>query len=384
MKFVIQKEELQRGLQLVQSVADRKSTMPILSNVLIVADKDGISLTATDLEIGVRGRYKASVSDEGGLTISARKLFEIVRELPSEEVTIESTENNWAVVTSGKSVFKFTGLAVEEFPELPEVEDAGFIKLEKSVIREFIKRTIFAAADNDTRYVLNGIYVSLKKADGGIGFEVVGTDGHRLAVIDRTVEAEVSDGFEETSAIVPKKSAAELRKLLEDGDAEEAEGGEGSSRFEMALTKNHVVFKSGTTYMVSRLIEGSYPNYSQVIPADNDKNAIADKDSLTHSLRRVSLLSRERTNAVKFEFGTKDGTILSSQNPEMGEAREVLDIDYDYDAIEVGFNAKYLLDALGVMGTEKVRLLLKDSLSPCIVTEEGDDSYRCVVMPLRV
>jgi len=386
MKFIIRKDELHRGLQLVQSVADRKSTMPILSNVLIEADKDGLSLTATDLEIGVRGRYKADVKAEGGLTISARKLFEIVRELPEDDVTIESTENNWAVVTSGKSEFKFTGLAVEEFPELPSVEDAGFVTLEKSVMREFIKRTIFAAADNDTRYVLNGIYISLKKAKGGIGVEMVGTDGHRLAVIDRTVEAEVSDGFAEMSAIIPKKSATELRKMLEEGDGEEGEegGGDGSAKFEMALTKNHVVFKSGTTYMVSRLIEGSYPNYSQVIPADNDKTASVSRDALIRSLRRVSLLSRERTNAVKFTFGKGGGAELSSQNPEMGEAREDLEMDYTETEIEVGFNAKYLLDALGVMGTEKVTLLLKDSLSPCVVTEDSDESYRCVVMPLRV
>jgi len=385
MKFIIRKDELQRGLQLVQSVADRKSTMPILSNVLIVAGKDGLSLTATDLEIGVRGRYKADVKAEGGLTISARKLFEIVRELPENDVTIESTENNWAVVTSGKSEFKFTGLAVEEFPELPAVEDAAFITIEKSVMREFIKRTIFAAADNDTRYVLNGIYLSLKKAKGGIGVEMVGTDGHRLAVIDKQIEAEVPDGFAEMSAIVPKKSATELRKLLEEGDGEEGEeGGDSSSKFEMALTKNHVVFKSGSTYMVSRLIEGSYPNYSQVIPADNDKNAVVSRDALIRSLRRVSLLSRERTNAVKFTFGKGGGAELSSQNPEMGEAREDLEMEYTDTEIEVGFNAKYLLDALGVMGTEKVTLLLKDSLSPCVVTEDSDESYRCVVMPLRV
>jgi DNA polymerase-3 subunit beta len=378
MKFIISKDELHRGLQLVQSVADKKSTMPILSNVLIAAKGDGITLTATDLEIGVRGGYKADVKAEGGLTISARKLFEIVRELPSDEVTIESTENNWAVVTSGKSEFKFTGLAVEEFPELPAVEEAGFFTMKRDTMREFIKRAIFAAADNDTRYVLNGIYMALKKSSGGIGFEVVGTDGHRLAVIEKKVEAEVSDGVEDISAIIPKKSASELRKLLgEDGDEE---GG----TFEMALTKNHIVFKSGSTYMVSRLIEGSYPNYSQVIPADNDKQATVSREALVSTLRRVSLLSRERTHAVKFEFGTEEGTVISSQNPEMGEAREVLDMEYSSDAIEVGFNAKYLLDALNVMGSEKVNLLLKDSLSPCVVSEEGDDSYRCVVMPLRV
>lgn len=372
MRFRIKREELIKGLARVQSVADRKSTMPILSNVLIETGEGGVSMTATDLEIGIRGVYAAEVEREGGLTLSARKLYEIARELPSEDVTVESTEANWAVVTSGQATFKFTGLAKEEFPTLPEVEGADFLPVDRQVMRELIKKTIFSAGDNDTRYVLNGIYMHMKPAQDGMAVEVVGTDGHRLAVLETTLDTG-GKSAEEASAIIPKKSASELKKLLDEDD-----GG-----FEMALAKNHVVFRLGTLYMVSRLIEGNYPNYRQVIPADNDKTALVDRSLLVSSLRRVSLLSRERTNAVKFALESGKA-VLSSQNPEMGEAMEELEVQYTSGPVEVGFNARYLLDALGVMDREKVSLLLKDALSPCVLTQEGDEGYRCVVMPLRV
>jgi DNA polymerase-3 subunit beta len=286
-------------------------------------------------------------------------------------VHIEAAENNWATLTSGNATFKFTGLAAEEFPALPDVEAEGFMELDRALMRELVKRTIFAAGDNDTRYVLNGIFVGLTPSGGGLEMEVVGTDGHRLALARKFVESAGRQA--EASAIVPKKSAAELRKLLEEDDGP----------FEMALTRNHVVFKLGALYMVSRLIEGSYPNYNQVIPADNDKSAEADRASLVSALRRVSLLSRERTNAVKFAFA-KGAVTLSSQNPEMGEASEGLPVGYDGPGLEVGFNAKYLLDALSVMDKETVSLSFKDQLSPCIITQAEDPDYRCVVMPLRV
>lgn len=373
MRFRIKKDEFIKGLSRVQSVADRKSTMPVLSNVLIECGEGGISMTATDLEIGIRGVYEATVEEAGGLTLSARKLYEIVRELPSDEVMVESMENNWAVIKSGAATFKFTGLSKDEFPALPDVEGGDFISVDAAVMSDMITKTIFASGDNDTRYVLNGVYMSLTPSDGVIKVEMVGTDGHRLAVLQSSIEDPSGQLRAQESAIIPKKSANELKKLLD-----EEEG-----PLEMALSKNHVVFKVGKLYMVSRLIEGSYPNYNQVIPADNDKPAFMDRSLLISSLRRISLLSRERTNAVKFNFGP-GSAVLSSQNPEMGEAREELPAEYGSGEIEVGFNARYLLDALGVMGKDKVCLQLKDSLSPCIITQEGEEGYRCVVMPLRV
>jgi len=373
MKFKIKKEEFLKGLSRVQSVADRKNTMPILSNVLIESGEGGISITATDLEIGLKGRYEAEVGEPGGLTLSARKLYEIVRELPEEDVSVESAENNWATVKSGSATFRFTGLAKEEFPALPDIEGTPFITVDREAMHELIKKTIFAAGDNDTRYVLNGLYTVIAPRAGGVSIQMVGTDGHRLAVLRKDLDTDAPGITGESSAIVPKKSAAELKKLLE-----EAEGG-----FQLALSKNHIVFKVDSIFMVTRLIDGNYPNYQQVIPSGNDKSVEVDRGLLMSALKRVSLLSRERTNAVKFAIS--DGkAVLSSQNPEMGEAREEMAVEYAGGELEVGFNARYLLDALSVMEQEKVNILLKDSLSPCIVSQAGDEDYRCVVMPLRV
>jgi DNA polymerase-3 subunit beta len=373
MKFLIKKEEFLKGLSRVQSVADRRNTMPILSNVLIESVEGGVAITATDLEIGVRGVYAAEVSEPGGVTLSARKLFEIVRELPEEEVSVESAENNWATIKSGKAVFKFTGLAKEEFPTLPEMEGADFMPVDPALMRDLIKKTIFAAGDNDTRYVLNGLYMVLAKEGADVTIQMVGTDGHRLALLRRKIEG-ATKGAQAGAAIIPKKSASELKKLLDEGE----------SGLMMALSRNHIVFKIDSLYMVTRLIEGNYPNYDQVIPTTNDKTVVVDRSSLTAALKRVSLLSRERTNAVKFSFsGGK--AVLSSQNPEMGEAREDMGVEYGGSEIEVGFNAKYLLDALSAMDQDRVSLLLKDSLSPCILSPAGGDGgYKCVVMPMRV
>ena len=374
MKFRIKKEEFVKGLSRVQSVADRRNTMPVLSNVLIEATTDnggGIALTATDLEIGVRGIYAAEVSEPGGVALSARKLFEIVRELPSEEITFELSDNNRATITSGHSVFNVAGLPKDEFPALPDMEGAEFFPVDAASMGELIKKTIFASGDNDTRYVLNGLYMILSPSgDAGTSIQMVGTDGHRLAAMKKTFD---TGAGAPGSAIVPKKSAAELKKLLDEDEG----------ALTMAVSKNHIVFRIGTLYMVTRLIEGNYPNYEQVIPTTNDRTATVDKSDLVSALRRVSLLSRERTNAVKFGFEAGK-LVLSSQNPEMGEAREDMDVDFAGDGIEVGFNAKYLLDALSAMDQEKVTMLLKDSLSPCILKQPGDDDYKCVVMPMRV
>ena len=370
MKFKIKKEEFAKGLSRVQSVADRRNTMPILSNVLIETVDGGVTLTATDLEIGVRGVNEAEVSEPGGVALSARKLFEIIRELPHDEVLFDSADNNRATITSGNAVFNIAGLPKDEFPALPEMEGAEFFPVEAASMGELIKKTIFASGDNDTRYVLNGLYMMVTDEADHTAVQMVGTDGHRLAVMKKVLE---TGGGTVGNAIVPKKSAAELKKLLDEDEGP----------LTMAMSKNHIVFRIGSLYMVTRLIEGNYPNYEQVIPATNDRTAVIDKDDLTHALKRVSLLSRERTNAVKFSFEA-GRLVLSSQNPEMGEAREDMDVDFAGEGIEVGFNAKYLQDALSAMDQEKVSMLLKDSLSPCILKQPGADDYKCVVMPMRV
>jgi DNA polymerase-3 subunit beta len=371
MKLRIKKEEILKGLQRIQGVVDKKNTMPILSNMLLVADAKGVEIVATDLEIGLRGRYAAEVEIPGAVTLSAKKMYEIVRELPQEDIQLKAEENNWVKIVSGHSQFKLVGLPKEEYPTMPDVAEEGMITIAGDMLRDMIKKTIYAAGENDARYVLNGLFLHLSSAKNGINLRMVGTDGHRLSLIDRVIEA----SHKEESVIIPKKAMLELRRLLEEDASHEG--------FQIGLSKNHVLFKRDGLVMVSKLIDGNYPNYQQVIPQQNTKKVAVSKDLFTHAVKRVSILSKEKTNAVKVQL--ESGSLaLSTNNPEVGEANEELSVDYQGEGLTIGFNSRYLLDVLNAMDTPNITLELNDPLSPCLIKEEGNEAYRCVVMPMRV
>ncbi|MDA8100855.1 MAG: DNA polymerase III subunit beta [Nitrospiraceae bacterium] len=371
MKLRIKKEEILKGLQRIQGVVDKKNTMPILSNMLMVADGKGIEIIATDLEIGLRGRYAAEVESPGAVTVSAKKMYEIVRELPEEDIQIKVEDGNWVKIVSGHSQFKLVGLPREEYPALPDVAEEGMIAIAGEMLRDMIKKTLYAAGENDARYVLNGLYVSLAPAKGGLTIRMVGTDGHRLSLIDRTVDTK----HKEESVIVPKKAMLELRRLLEEDAQQEG--------FQFGFSKNHALFVRDGLMMVSKLIDGNYPNYQQVIPAKNTKRVTVPKDLLSHAVKRVSILAKDKTNAVKLQL-ENNRLALSTNNPEVGEASEELSVEYSGDGLTIGFNSRYLMDVLSAMDRETVILELNDALSPCLISEDGDPSYRCVVMPMRV
>jgi DNA polymerase III subunit beta len=371
MKLKIKKDEILKGLQRIQGVVDKKNTMPILSNMLLVADGKGIEIIATDLEIGLRGRYAADVEKPGAVTVSAKKMFEIVRELPEEDIQIRVEEGNWVKIMSGHSQFKLVGLPKEEYPSMPDVAEEGMITMDGETLRDMIKKTLYAAGENDARYVLNGLFVHLTPEKGALKVRMVGTDGHRLSMIDRIVEAK----HKEESVIVPKKAMIEIRRLLEEDSSQEG--------FQIGFSKNHALFKRDGLVMVSKLIDGNYPNYQQVLPTQNTKKVSVSKDVFTHAVKRVSILSKEKTNAVKLQL-EKNTLLLSTNNPEVGEANEELSIDYKGENLSIGFNSRYLMDVLMAMDATTITLELNDSLSPCLVKEEGNDEYKCVVMPMRV
>lgn len=373
MKLKIKKEEILKGLQRIQGVVEKKNTMPILSNMLLTADSSGVEIVATDLEIGLRGRYSAEVEKPGAVTVSAKKMYEIVRELPAEDIQIRVEDGNWVKIISGQSQFKLVALPKEEYPALPDVAEEGMIAIEGATLREMIKKTLYSVGENDARYVLNGLFVHMTQGKGGLSIRMVGTDGHRLSMIDRVIEAK----HKEESMIIPKKAMLELRRLLE----EDASGGTGELR--LGFSKNHALFKRDGLVMVSKLIDGNYPNYMQVVPAKSTKKVVVSKDQFSHAVKRVSILSKEKTNAVKMQL-EKDVLTLSTNNPEVGEASEELAVDYKGEAITIGFNSRYLMDVLSAMDRATIALELNDSLSPCLITEEGDEQYRCVVMPMRV
>jgi DNA polymerase III subunit beta len=371
MKLTIKKDEILKGLQRIQGVVEKKNTMPILSNMLLIADNQGVEIIATDLEIGLRGRYASAVEKTGAVTVSAKKMYEIVRELPAEDIQIKVENNNWVKIQTGHSQFKLVGLPREEYPALPDVAEDGMIVIDGDTLRDMIKKTLYAVGENDARYVLNGLFVHMTQTKGGLNIRMVGTDGHRLSMVDRVVDAK----HKEESIIIPKKAMVELRRLLEE-DAPKAE-------LRLGFSKNHALFKRDGLMMVSKLIDGNYPNYLQVVPTKSTKKVTVSKDVFTHAVKRVSILSKEKTNAVKLQL-EPGRLILSTNNPEVGEAIEELAVDYKGEAIAIGFNSRYLMDVLLAMDRETISLELSDALSPCLITEEGDENYKCVVMPMRV
>ncbi len=373
MKFSIQKSELQRGLGRIQSIVEKRNTMPILANVLIdakqVKKKGVLELAATDLEVGIRSEQEAEVETAGSVTVSAKKLYEIVRELPDETVSIEASDDAYLTIRCARAKFTLAGNAAGEYPTLPSASPGSTAVVQAVVLSQMIERTMYAASSDETRYNLNGVFV--ERLDSG-KLRMVATDGHRLGYVDR----ELGDGLDslEKGVIIPRKGLAELKKLVDEDDADEIEiGFEGN---------NGLVRKSGVT-LVMRLIEGEFPNYRQVIPKEAKHHLVLPTDTLGHALRRVALLSSERSRAVKLELG--GGLLkLSSNNPDLGEASEELDVDYVGDELSIAFNARYLMDCLSAMDAKEIRLSFQDELSPAQVVPADDEETLAVVMPMRV
>jgi DNA polymerase-3 subunit beta len=374
MKFSIAKGELLRGLTRIQSIVEKRNTMPILANAHIEARKDGkdgvLELAATDLEVGIRSLHAADVAKPGRVTASAKKLYEILRELPDEPVQLESTPNAYLSLRCARASFDLAGNAAEEYPALPSLSPGETVSVPGLILGQMIERTMYAASTDETRYNLNGVFVEYLAETGKL--RMVATDGHRLAYVDRPLG--VSFQGLGRGVIIPRKGLAELKRLVDEEDADEVEiGFEGNSA---------LVRKRGVT-LVMRLIEGEFPNYRQVIPQPGKHQIVMPSEPLVQALRRVIVIAAERSRAVKLELGA--GTLrLTSNNPDLGEAREELDADYMGEELAVAFNARYLLDALSFLGAKEVRLGLHDAVSPAQIAPADDADSLAVVMPMRL
>ena len=312
--------------------------------------------------------------EAGTLTVSARKLFEIIKELRDGEIELATSENNWLTIQAGKSQFKIVSLSAGDYPALPAIDKEGLTPLTSSNLLELIRKTLFAAGDNDARYILNGLLVTLVTGDKKTTLRLVGTDGHRLAVAEQEVAAGSKDAPREIKAIIPKKAAHEIRRLLE-------EGGDGEPL--IGFTKKLMIFRKSGLLLTSSLMEGNYPNYQQVIPKESDKRILIDRVELEGACRRVAVLARDKANAVKVTFSR--GTVtLYANNPDYGEATEELPAEYKGETLSTGFNARYLLDAFGVMDGQQISLQMDNPLSPCLIQERESPGFKCVVMPIKI
>ena len=374
MKLSIGKGDLQRGLGRLQAIVEKRNSMPILANVLLTATGSGedatLELAATDLEVGIRGTQTANVEQEGSLTVSARKFYDIVRELPDDDIELTSTSNSYLEIVCGRARFSLAGTDAEEYPSLPEFAPGKLVTLQAAVLSQMIERTMYAASVDETRYNLNGVYFEVIADEEKI--RMVATDGHRLSLVDRTTGGDVS-GLA-SGVIIPRKGLAELKRLVDEDDADEVE---------LGFEGNSGLARRGTVTLVMRLIEGEFPNYRQVIPNEIGRSFTVPSEPFTRALRRVALLSAERSRAIKLDIAEGSLTI-SSSNPDLGEAQEEIDFDYAGDPISVGFNARYLLDALGALGAKEIKLGLRDGNTAAELRPTDDEDSVAVVMPMRL
>jgi DNA polymerase-3 subunit beta len=363
MKFSVSKEKLLAGLQTVQNVVSTRTTLPILSNVLLQADDGRLRLTTTDLDVGVSSGVDAQVEKTGGTTLPARRLATIVRELPAAEVQIDIDSKNVASIRCGQSFFKILGLPEEEFPPLPKFEDAKTFSISQQALRDALKKTSYAISTDETRYVLNGILFSFKENK----LTMVATDGRRLALVDLEVEFPRSH---EVDIIVPTKCVTELGRLL---------GDEGDIR--MSVGENQVAFETAGTLLVSKLIEGNYPNYRQVIPGDAKERIALEREIFLTAVHRVSLLSSDKSNSVKLVF-SKNNIEIAANTPDVGEARESLPVAYKGREFSIAFNPEFLMAPLRALADEEIFLDLIDEMSPGVIKIKTPFLY--VLMPMRI
>ncbi|HEY1788868.1 MAG TPA: DNA polymerase III subunit beta [Verrucomicrobiae bacterium] len=368
MNLTISKEQIITGLQAVQNVVGSRTTLPILSNVLLRAEKDRVEFTATDLDVSVVCSVEAKVKKPGGTTVPVKKLFGIVRELNGNEIELETDEKNVTVISCGPSYYKIHGLSADEFPPLPKFKDDKKVSLQQETIKAMMRKTAFAVSTDESRYVLNGIFLSLKDNK----MTMVATDGRRLALADE--EADIS---EKSSGefIVPAKAVSELNRLLQEKGEAEIKFGENQASFALKDEKGFSVL------LITKLIEGNYPNYKQVIPTETKERIPLVREEFLQALRRAEIMTSEKANSVKLSFG-KNNLAITANTPEVGEARESLAVNYKGKEMAIAFNPRYLIDALGALSEDEVFFELIDELSPGVLKINGPFLY--VVMPMRL
>ena len=370
MEFTVRKFDLLQELTLIQGVVERKTTIPILANVLMRAEGGELGIAATDLEIGLKSICVSKTTVPGTVTLPAKRLYEIVRALPDKEIKVKRGEANWVTITCGSSRFRIAGLPQEDFPALPEPKPA-IVGIPPGVLAKLISRTIFAITTEDSKYTLSGALLLMKP--GAIA--MVATDGHRLAHVEKSEALE--EVKEEIKVLVPKKAMIELGRMIsETADTE----GIGFSRDD-----NHLFFDMGKRLLISRMLTGQFPNYEAVLPRNNDRLVNLNREELAAAIKRVAILSDERSHTIRIALGNGSMEITASHS-DLGEAHETLEVEYDKEDLQVGFNYQYLLDFLTTADEPEVSLEFRDSESAAQLRTQppSDYNYRYVVMPMRI
>lgn len=368
MKFSCKRADFFHGVQTSFNAVSSRNTLPILSNILLETGKDTLKFTATDLEVSINCSIPAEVSAQGSITVPAKKLLDIIREFPESDITFKVGDNNSVTLTCEKSVFKINGLPKDEYPVLPKPKKDEGVNIPQNLFQDMIRKSIFSVSTDETRYVLNGVLLIID-ADK---MKMVATDGHRLSYIENTLDKKYT---QKINHIIPAKALQELNKVLD------SEG-----EVNIQLNDNQIIFSMPHVILMSRLIDGQFPNYEQVIPKNTDKTITGHTEPFMAATRRVALMASDKSNSVKYTF-SKSNLLITANTPEVGEAQEDIEVSNSGENITVAYNAKYILDVMKNLGTEQFDIELTTNLNPGIFkpkSEKPGVSYLCVIMPMRV
>lgn len=367
MKIEIEKKDLMNLIGKTQNIVEKRNTMPVLVNVLLDAEKSSLRVFATDLEVSLTDEANAKVIETGKVAVSAKSLFDIAKELGEGLITLQKKENNWLEIKQGKYTSKIVGISAEEYPVFPTYSGTGFFKISSQVLKEMIDKTIFSVSTDETRYYLNGVFFELNNGN----LKMVATDGHRMSLINKKSE---SDGLPNNpGVIIPRKGLNEIKKLIESSEA----------IIELAIEGSQLILRQGSTVLMIRLIEAKYPNYQQFIPQSFKNTLTVNRDQFLSSLKRVSLLANQKSKGVTLSISSGKMEI-SSNNPELGDAKEEIEVDYSGNEVKIGFNAKFITDVLSSMTEDTINFEMNDQLSPGMMRPVSDKNYTCIVMPMRI
>jgi DNA polymerase-3 subunit beta len=370
----VSRDEFLSGLASLQNITGKKGTIAILSNVLIETGVDRIILTATDLEVGSRITLPAEIMAEGKITLPARKLFEIVRESGVDLLHLELHDNNWVKISADSSDYNLAGMEAGDFPDLPEYDEKSLIALPSEILKELIDRTIFSVAqEGESQFNLAGVLVEKEKTEEGGLLRMVSSDGHRLSLMEMAVENNLDLLKMENTTLIPRKGVQEIRKFCE-----------GCDEVSLGFEKNQAVLKTENTLLIIRLMNGDFPDYRNIINIIEQEKFIAiDRQTLINSMKRMILFTEDRFNAVKFHI-EKDTLLLSSESMDIGNAKEMIKIEYSDEVMTLGFNGKYFMEALQVMRSESIEAYINSQESPCLLKGVDDPGYVSVIMPMKI
>jgi len=375
MEFNIEKRDILAGITNVQGITSRRTNLPVTSNVMIEARESEIRISATDLEVGYIGYYPAKIDREGATLISSRKLFEILREFPSKDIHFIKDEKNWVIIEDidDKAIeYRIAGTPIEEFPEIPDIDNVTLFEIDTSILREMIEKTIYIVLSDDIRSHLTGIYLEKIEKDGNTFLRMVSTDGNRLSLIDQILDDNNKTFIIDEGIIIPKRGLSEVVKVLKE-----------EVKSKIGIKGNNFIVNVENETFIIRLIEAEFPKYERVISMSNKKELRIDRDTFKGMLKRMSILSSDKYRGVKFNID-KDQLEAVTVNPEIGESKESIRIDYKDEPFKIGFNPRFIIDTLNVMKSNEVIMRFKDESDPCLFLGEDDPNFVSVIMPMRL